>query len=162
MTTDPLAPVSKTVTVRASVQDTFTAFTEGFDGWWPRSHHIGSSPMKKAIIECRLNGACTSLQEDGTYCPWGTVTAWEPPHRFVFAWQITPDWKYQPDLATASEVEVRFIEEPDGRTRVELEHRGFERMGAAGGAMRAGVDTPQGWNGLLHLFSQFAEGRATS
>ena len=152
-----LAPVKKSVAVRANVQDAFDAFTKGFDGWWPRSHHIGSSPMVRAVIETALNGRCYSLQEDGSECPWGTVTAWDPPHRFVFAWQITPDWKYQPDLATSSEVEVRFTAEADGRTRVDLEHRHFGRMGASGAAMRAGVDTPQGWNGLLSLFVSFAE-----
>jgi hypothetical protein len=34
-------PVRKTVTVRASVDHAFKVYTEGFDTWWPRSHHIG-------------------------------------------------------------------------------------------------------------------------
>jgi hypothetical protein len=38
---------------------------------------------------------------------------WEPPHRFVMAWQIHGDWTYQPDLTQSTEVEVRFTAEPD-------------------------------------------------
>jgi len=40
-----------------------------------------------------------------------------------------------------------------GGTRVELEHRNFERMGVADGeTMRKGVDG--GWPGLLELFAR--------
>lgn len=96
MTTETtIAPVRKSVVVKASVEDAFRIFTDGFDTWWPREHHIGSSPLRRAFIEGRVGGRCSSDQEDGTDCPWGTVTVWEPPHRFVFAWQITPQWKYR-------------------------------------------------------------------
>ena len=55
-------------------------------------------------------------------------------------------------VALASEVEVRFIAESGGRTRLELDHRNFERMGAADGEkMRAAVDG--GWPKLIELFS---------
>jgi uncharacterized protein YndB with AHSA1/START domain len=82
---------------------------------------------------------------------------WDPPKRLVFAWQITPEWKYQPDLAQSSEVEVRFTPLDEGATRVDLEHRHFERHGVGGDAMRAGVDTPEGWTGLLDLYAQTAQ-----
>jgi uncharacterized protein YndB with AHSA1/START domain len=74
----------------------------------------------------------------------------------VLAWQITPQWQYEPDLAKSSEVEVRFTPEPDGSTRVDLEHRYFHRHGAGADAMRAGVDAPNGWGGLLPLFAAAA------
>ena len=54
---------------------------------------------------------------------------WEPPHRFVFAWQVTPQWTHEPDLAKSSEVEVKFTAVSDGSTRVDLEHRYFNRHG---------------------------------
>ena len=59
-------------------------------------------------------------------------------------WQITPDWKYQPDLAQASEAEVRFTAVGDGSTRVDLEHRHFERHGDGAEKMKMGVDSAQG------------------
>ena len=116
--------------------------------------------MTKAIIEGRAGGRCYTEQEDGTECDWGTILVWEPPHRFVMAWQITHEWGYEPDLAKSSEVEIRFTAAPDGTTRVDLEHRHFERMGPGGASMRDSVDKPNGWVGLLQLFAARAENRA--
>ena len=144
--------VRKTVTVKMGVDRSFRLFTEEFDSWWPRTHHIGKSPMKRAIIEGRKGGRCYTEQVDGTACDWGTVLDWDPPHRLVLAWQITHLWGYEPDLAKASEVEVRFTPVPGGATRVDLEHRHFERHGEGGEAMRTSVAAPNGWSGLLALF----------
>jgi uncharacterized protein YndB with AHSA1/START domain len=148
------APVKKSITVRASVPQAFEIFTADFDSWWPRSHHIGSSPMQKAIIETHLRGRCYSEQIDGTECDWGQVLAWEPPHRLVIAWQIGGDWKYEPDLAKSSEVEILFTEEPDGRTLVSLEHRHLDRTATHAEAMRASLESPNGWGGMLQLFAE--------
>src|SRR6476661_787964 len=101
---DVLAPVQKSITVRASVEKAFRVFTSDFDSWWPRSHHIGKSPMKRAIIEGRVGGRCYTEQEDGTDCPWGTIVEWDPPHRFMLAWQITHAWGFEPDRSKSSEV----------------------------------------------------------
>lgn len=150
------APVRKRVTVKASVDQAFRVFTEGFDSWWPRSHHIGKSPMKKAIIEPFAGGRCYTQQADGTDCPWGSVIAWEPPRRVLLAWQITHEWGFEPDLTKASEVEVLFTPEGPGLTRVDLEHRYFERMGPGGAKMRTSVDGAMGWGDLLRLFAEQA------
>jgi len=145
--------VQKTITVEASPQHAFEVFTAGIDTWWPRSHHIGNSPMKKNVIEGRVGGRCYTVQEKGTHCDWGQVLAWEPPHRLVMAWQITHQWGYQPDLSKASEVEVRFTAVEEGGTRVDLEHRHFERMGPGAAPMRTAVDSPGGWGTLLQMFA---------
>jgi uncharacterized protein YndB with AHSA1/START domain/uncharacterized damage-inducible protein DinB len=151
-----VTPVRKTVTVKASVERAFKVFTDGFDTWWPRSHHIGKQPMVKAVIEARAGGRCFGREADGTECDWGRVLAWEPPHRFVLAWQIDPKWQYEPDLSKASEVEIRFTPQADGLTRVDLEHRYFERHGAGAGSVRTGVDGSNGWSGLLAIYSSRA------
>jgi uncharacterized protein YndB with AHSA1/START domain len=152
-----IAPVRKTVTVKTGIEHAFHVFTAGFDSWWPRTHHIGSSKMTKGILEARVGGRCYSEQEDGTECDWGSIVAWEPPHRVVFAWQITPEWKYEPNLAHSSEVEIRFTALPRGDTRVDLEHRHLERHGAGAADLRAGIDGPGGWGGLLDLFAKGAQ-----
>ncbi len=152
-----IEPVVKSVTVRASAEHAFKVFTEGFDTWWPRSHHIGTSPMKRAVVETFLGGRCYTEQVDGTDCPWGQVTAWDPPRRLVIAWMIAPDWKYQPDISKSSEVEIRFTPLADGTTRVDLEHREFERLGAGAETMRKGVGGDGGWGGLLTMFKGAAE-----
>ena len=76
------------------------------------------------------------MQTDGTDCDWGSVLVWDPPRRLVLAWKINAAWAYEPDVAKSSEVEVRFTPQPDGSTRVDLEHRLFDRLGAAGASMR--------------------------
>lgn len=150
-------PVRKSVTVNASVERAFRVFTADFDSWWPRTHHIGKSPATRTIIEGKAGGRCYTQQEDGTDADWGRVLVWEPPRRLVFAWQITPEWGYQPDLAQSSEVEVRFTPTPDGSTRVDLEHRHLERHGAGAASMRAAVDSEGGWNGLVQLYAARVE-----
>jgi hypothetical protein len=159
-TTD--APVRKTVDVAARPERAFQIFTHEIDTWWPRTHHIGKSPMRRAIIEGHAGGRCYTEQEDGTECDWGTVLAWDPPRRFVMAWQITHAWTFEPDTAKSSEVEVTFTPLASGGTRVDLEHRFFARHGAGGLSMRASVDAPNGWNGLLALFAQRANQGATA
>jgi uncharacterized protein YndB with AHSA1/START domain len=150
-------PVRRTISVSASVERAFRVFTAEFDTWWPRSHHIGKSPMKKAIVEGKAGGRCYTEQEDGTESDWGRVLVWEPPHRIVLAWQVTPEWGYQPDLAQSSEVEIRFSPVADGGTRVDLEHRLFERHGSGAPTMRTAVDSPNGWTGVMQLFAERVE-----
>ena len=150
--------VQKTITVAASQQRAFEMFTAGIDTWWPRTHHIGKSPMKENIIEGRAGGRCYSTQEDGSECDWGQILVWEPPQRFVMAWQITPEWGYEPDLAKSSEVEVRFTAVEGGATRVDLEHRHFERMGEGWENIRQQVDSDKmGWSDLLAMYASQVE-----
>jgi len=147
------APVRKTITVRVGQQRAFEVFFAEFDTWWPRTHHIGSSPMKRAIVEGRAGGRCYTEQADGTECDWGTVLVWDPPRRAAWAWQIDGKWKYESDLAKSSEVEVRFTALADGSTRVDLEHRHLARHGDDASTIRTAIDSPNGWGGVLDLYA---------
>jgi uncharacterized protein YndB with AHSA1/START domain len=154
---DAVAPVRKTIHVRATVEHAFDVFTAGIDRWWPREHHIGKSPMTRIMVEPRVGGRCYSEQQDGTDCAWGSVLAWEPPRRVVLAWQITTDWTFEPELARSSEVEIRFTPEAGGMTRVDLEHRHLERHGPGADRMRGAVDSPNGWGASLARFAAEVE-----
>jgi uncharacterized protein YndB with AHSA1/START domain len=149
-----IAPVRKSIHVKASQADAFEVFTSRLGRWWPRKHGIGSAPMKAMVMETRLGGRWYELGEDGSQADVGKILVWEPPHRFVVSWDINSNWK--PNLTISSEVEVRFLADgPDG-TLVELEHRKFERMGEeAGEKMRRDVDG--GWPGMLAHFKTEAE-----
>jgi len=148
-----LEPVVKSVRVKADAAKAFRVFTSEMDSWWPRTHHIGKSPMKQVVVEGRTGGAIYTDQEDGTVCPWGTVLAWEPPQRFVMAWQVTPDWQFEPDLSRSSEVEVTFTPVDDGTTLVELAHRELQRHGAAAAMFREILGSDGGWGGMVLLYA---------
>jgi uncharacterized protein YndB with AHSA1/START domain len=149
-----IAPVRKTIRVNASAARAFEVFTSVLDRWGPRDHGIGKTPMKAAVMETRLGGRWYELAEDGSQADVGKIIVWEPPQRFVMTWDINSQWK--PDTTVSSEVDVRFIAEGANATRVELEHRKFEQMGAEPGAkMRKDVDG--GWPGMLERFKAHVE-----
>lgn len=149
------APVRKSVRVGVPPGRAFEVFTAGVGRWWPKTHHIGASDLDSHVIEPRAGGRWYERGVDGMECEVGRVLVWEPPARLVLCWQITPDWKFDPDLMT--EVEVRFIPDGANATRVELEHRDMDRFGDRAGAFREQIDSPEGWGGLLQLFVQSAE-----
>ena len=144
-----IAPVRKSIRVNANQACAFDVFTSGLGRWWPRDHGIGKLPLQAAVMETRLGGRWYELAQDGTATSVGKIIVWEPPKRFVMTWDINSRWK--PDTTVSSEVEVRFIADGANATRVELEHRKFEQMGAeAGESMRKDVDG--GWPRLLERF----------
>lgn len=145
------APVKKIIVVKATQARAFDVFTRNFDSWWPKSHHIGKAEMKEAVMEPKKGGRWYEKDVDGSVCDWGVVLVWEPPARLVVSWQI--NGKFVIDAAVDSEVEVKFIAESDGTTRVELEHR---IRAADAGALREAVDAPAGWSSILDLFAKAA------
>jgi uncharacterized protein YndB with AHSA1/START domain len=145
--------VRKSITVDASQEHAFKVWTEGFDSWWPRAHHIGEAEMAEAIIEPRTGGRWYERGVDGSECDWGKVLAWDAPHRLMLSWHLDGEWAYDPDPAHASEVEVTFTPTGDG-TRVELTHRHFERHGVTADALREGVSSDGGWGGLLKAYAE--------
>ena len=148
-----VAPVRKSIEVRAPQARAFDVFTAGFGRWWPKTHHIAAVEMKDAVIEPRVGGRWYEVGEDGSQCEWGRVLAWEPPRRLMLAWRITAQFAYDPDGYT--EVEVLFTDLGDGTTRIDFEHRGLERLGAEAGSTIASMD--RGWGQILDLFKAAAE-----
>jgi uncharacterized protein YndB with AHSA1/START domain len=150
---DSTDAVVVTVHVEAPPQRAFDVFTSGFGTWWPVEHHIGDAPPDDVIIEPGVGGRWYERAADGNECDWGSVLVWDPPGRLVLAWHLNPDFEYVADDALATEVEVRFVAEGSGATRVELEHRGFAVHGDRGASMRASVGAPNGWGGILRHFA---------
>jgi len=155
-----IAPVRKSVVVDASPSQAFAVFTAGIDRWWPKSHGIGATPIRESVIEPFVGGRWYTRHEDGSDIVIGHVRVWQPAERLVVSWEVSADWKPDPRPAFTSEVEVRFAADAGGGTRVELEHRNFERLGAASGEkMRKGVDG--GWPHLLNLYAKEASNKET-
>jgi uncharacterized protein YndB with AHSA1/START domain len=147
--------VRRTITVAASQARAFEVFTAQFGTWWPRDYQIGAAPMTDFILEPTVGGRWYEIDEDGSQCDTGRVLAYEPPARLVLSWQLDAQWQYDPDPSHASEVEVRFIAEGPSRTRVELEHRSFERHGTGAGPIRTSLDQPSGWTFVLERYASY-------
>jgi uncharacterized protein YndB with AHSA1/START domain len=144
--------VRKVVIVNAPPAVAWRVFTEEMGTWWPlATHKIGTARAVDAVIEPRVGGRWYERGDDGSTCDWGRVLSWEPLTRLVLSWEITADWKHDPDLKT--EVEVRFVAEGKNSTRVELEHRRLDLYGARRDEMRGIFDSETGWKGLLDGFA---------
>lgn len=143
-------PVLRAARVPCGPEAAFVAFTERIGAWWPLPTHgiYGERAGGVAFADGRL----VERSVDGEECVWGEVVVWEPPHRVVVTWHPGED----PDAA--SEVEVRFSPDGDG-TRVELEHRGWERFGSDAMRRRRGYVGPGAWGAVLEHFADVAEPR---
>jgi uncharacterized protein YndB with AHSA1/START domain len=156
------AVVRKSVRVRTSIERAFAVFVERMETWWPATHHIGDTPFEAIFVEPRVGGRWYERDVNGKLCDWGKVLAWDPPHRVTFSWHVgpghdSPDWKFDPDMAKASEVEIRFSAEGAGSTLVELEHSKLERHGEGYEQLRALFDGPGAWSGILAEFAKAVE-----
>lgn len=144
-----------TVTVGVPAERAFRVFTESFGTWWPPQFHIGQADMANAILEPRVGGRWYERGVDGSECDWGRVLVWDAPRRLVVTWQINGQWQYDPDPEHASEIEVRFVADGPGRTRVELEHRLIGRL-IGGQALHDGIVGGGGWTKNLEQFAKAA------
>ena len=140
--------IRKSIHVKRPVEWTFRLFTEEIGKWWPlkEGFSFGGKRAGDIFLEGREGGRFFERFSDGEEFDVGLVTAYVPPTRIVFTWKAA-EW----DAPT--EVEVRFSPEQDG-TRVDLEHRGWERAGARGRDRRDSYDG--GWNRVLACFGTHA------
>jgi uncharacterized protein YndB with AHSA1/START domain len=146
------------VVVEAPLERAFSVWAERFDEIKPRDHSLLEAELAESVFEPRAGGRVYDRGVDGSECQWGRVLAYEPPNRVVFTWEISPQWQLEADSARASEVEVRFIAEDAGRTRVELEHRHLERHGGGWQDLAESVSSEGGWPLYLGRFAAVAGG----
>jgi uncharacterized protein YndB with AHSA1/START domain len=145
--------VRKQVVVPASIERAFSVFTERFGDIKPREHNLLGAPITETVFEPRVGGNIYDRADDGRECRFARILAYEPPHRVLFSWDIGPTWQLEPDVANASEVEVRFVAEAPDRTRVELEHRHLDRHGPGWEGIYLGVEGDDGWPLYLARFA---------
>jgi uncharacterized protein YndB with AHSA1/START domain len=136
--------VRKTITVDCVVEEAFRVFTADASSWWPvDAHSIGGSEVREVVFEEREGGEVYEVTSAGERGHWATVVGWEPPTRLVLAWNILER------ETVPTEVEVRFLPEGE-RTRVELEHRGWESIAEKAEEKRSSYDA--GWGSILEVF----------
>ncbi len=154
-----IEPIRLSVEVGVDTERAFRLFTEEIDTWWPLETHSravndfegGSLEVERVEFQPRVGGMVLEHLSDGQVLPWGEVLVWKPPRRVVLAWK--PNSTPRPP----TELEIRFTS-VDGGTFVELEHRGWERLGDVAIEARRGYE--QGWPGGLARFQDAANRRA--
>ncbi len=139
------AVVRRQIVVDTSVENAFAAFVERFGDFKPPEHNLLGAEITETRFEPKVGGHIYDRAADGRECRWARVLAYEPPHKVVFSWDISPRWQLEADHGNTSEVEVRFVAETPGRTRVELEHRHLDRHGPGWESLQDGVGGDDGW-----------------
>ena len=152
MTKTATPPVHVTVTIARAPEDVFRVFTRDIAEWWPLPTHSvaadtfeGKVRAETVVFEGRVGGRIYERMSDGREVDWGQVLVWEPPHRVIFS------WKPNLDPVPPTEVEVSFNQEGSA-TRVDLEHRGWERLGKEG--LRKRQIYERGWPGVIEAFAR--------
>ncbi|HEY4226584.1 MAG TPA: SRPBCC domain-containing protein [Pseudolysinimonas sp.] len=155
----PLArpPIRQSIVVRQLREATFATFVRRIGDWWPLTpFSSGTDRVVRVEFEEHVGGRIYEIWDDGTERDWGQVLEWRPPERFVMTWNITGE---------PTDVELRFTDLDDGSTRVDLEHRGWERLTEAqlgedcalpGGYL--GGSFTRGWATILRRFVAATEG----
>lgn len=148
-----IEPIRRSVTVRAPVDRAFRLFTEDMGSWWPVQTHSRAADEHEGVeverieFQAREGGRVLEHLSTGDVLPWAEILAWDPPNRLVLAWK--PNSTPRPP----TELEIRFTS-VDGGTLVELEHRGWERLGEIAAEAREGYSS--GWIPVLARFEQAA------
>jgi activator of Hsp90 ATPase-like protein len=137
-TTDPLRISFE---VHCPARRAFEVWTRRIATWWPVSHSVSGEQGLQVVLEPRVGGRIFERTPTGQEHEWGEITLWEPPREFAYLWHL------RQDRADASEVHIQFQSLDADSTRVEIEHRGWERLGARGPELRN--RNQAGWSGLV-------------
>ena len=118
-----IEPIRVSFEVDCGVDHAFSAWTAHIDAWWPKDHTVSGDPATVVVLEPRVGGRIFERDPTGRESEWGEVTAWQPPRRLAYIWHIATD------RSNATDVEISFVPVSQGTTRVEVEQRGWERLG---------------------------------
>jgi uncharacterized protein YndB with AHSA1/START domain len=130
--------------VACSPEHAFSVWTSGISTWWPHDHTVTARDDLEIVIQGGVGGRIYERTPEGAEHDWGEVTLWDPPARLAYLWHL------HQDRADATEVEIHFVAHGAAATRVEIEHRGWERLGARGEERRA--QNHVGWDAVLPHF----------
>ncbi len=121
-----IEPLRLSLDLRCPPEHAFEVWARKISAWWPADHTVAGVDGVEVVLEPRVGGRIYERGPDGTESEWGEVTLWEPPGRLGYLWHL------RRDRADATDVLISFNSQPDGTTRMEIEHTGWERLGAGG------------------------------
>jgi uncharacterized protein YndB with AHSA1/START domain len=145
---ETIEPIRITTRVRRSVDDAFELFARNTTAWWPLDRFSFDTARSCEVhLDPFEGGRFYERYQDGDEFQIGDVLRWEPPSRLTFTWKHH-DW------AAPTEIDVVFTAEQATVTRVELEHRAWERLGPLGRKNRDGY--ANGWPAVLSCYTTLA------
>ena len=95
--------VQAEIVVDAPLERAFSVFTAGFGRFKPPEHNMLAVEIAETVFEPRVGGYLYDRGVDGSECRWARVLAYEPPHRVLLSWDISPQWQPESDPAKTSE-----------------------------------------------------------
>ena len=119
-----IEPIRLSFEVDCAVDHAFAVWTGRISQWWPKDHTVSADDDMIVVLEGRRGGRIFERLGNGVEHDWGEVTIWEPPSRLGYTWHLNRD------RSDATDVMIRFIARGDASTQVEIEHSGWERLGA--------------------------------
>ena len=146
-----LNPIKRSIHVPLAVEAAFDLFVHRLPEWWPlRTRSVGLERARSCHVEPRVEGRLYETSVTGEESEWGRFRVVERPKRAVFSWHPGAPRE------TATEVEVRFSATGKKSTRVDLEHRGWERLGERASFVHGLFEG--GWSPVLARFEALARG----
>jgi len=142
-------PLRMSYEIDCPVDHAFDVWTTRLSTWWPKGHSASHDPRTTVVLEPRLGGRIYERTPDGTEIDWGEITLWSPPARLAYLWHIGRD------RDAATDVELTFADTGDGRTRLDIVHSGWDRLGTEAATWRDA--NTGGWNALVPHFVAAAE-----
>jgi len=147
------------ISVPLSPSETFETFRHDFFRWWPHELTLSGQSIESLFFEGRRGGMLWERGPEGFRVDWARVLRWLPPQKMVLRWHIGPSHMPQPNIASASQVEIRFTPEDGARTRIDLEHSEISRHGRGAGEYRTLLASKNGWPYILDAFARHCETR---
>lgn len=155
-------PLRFSFEIACSPERAFELWTTRISTWWPIDHSVSRAVGLEVVLEGRVGGRIYERTPSGEVVEWGTVTGWDQPAMLAYTWHLGGD------AAHPTDVVIRFLPAspvsasssgPSGRTLVEIDHHGWDRLGATGLERRE--NNQRGWEGVLPNFIAAAETEET-
>ncbi len=144
-----IEPLHISFEVDCPVEHAFDTWTSRIDDWWPADHTVSNDSTSTILLEREVGGRLYERTTDGSEFDWGRITQWDPPTDFGYTWHL------RRDAADATDVMISFRPTRNRRTRVDIVHSGWERLGEGGQDWRD--RNRGGWNTLLPHFVAASE-----
>jgi hypothetical protein len=140
-------PLRLSFDVACPADHAFAVWTGQIGVWWPPDHTV-SGAATQIVLERNVGGRIFERTAEGVEHEWGRVTVWQPPTTLAYLWHIGRD------VSQATEVQIQFVPAAPDATRIEIEQRGGERLGAEGEEYRR--RNVHGWTSLIPYFTAAA------